>query len=114
MSVNCTPTAAQIAAGIARELRSSQHLWRKAARFGPALCLCGLIGKHCARAFTDSKQECRKARKRCREAFCALAGCEYLDQWNDTRGRTVDDVIVLCEKVARSRDSRESLRRRAA
>ena len=88
-SCEVSDSVQRIASSIAAELRVNPKAWAKGPSGGPALCLCGLIGKHRlqgARSMTA--------------AFTAAADVGYLHIWNDQPERTVAGVIELCERVA--------------
>lgn len=79
--------AADVARDIAQELREHPERWTQDASGG---CLRGLIGKH-IRAHADQVSR----------TFASVAGVQHLHLWNDAPGRTVRDVIALCDRLAR-------------
>lgn len=101
----------QIAADIARELREHPGRWFQGAlvRFASgaststgyglqrvdAVCWC-LEGHICKRVDDEVRLV---AMNKFHEAALIPEGS--LNSWNDKPGRTVEDVIALCEKVAR-------------
>lgn len=96
----------EIAADIARELREHPERWTKGRdardREGRAVCptdpsaVCWCLIGHCdRRSDAYAYVEFREIAKRFVEG-------RVLTFWNDHPSRTVDDVIELCDKVAKS------------
>lgn len=96
-------TAQEIAEDIARELRANPNAWYRGAfsNLGncdgswndpeaTAWCLSGHLKKR-----GDTRLS------RFYDAFSRYAGGSIC-QWNDEPGRTVDEVIALCDRVAES------------
>lgn len=101
-----------VAADIARELREHPALWMQGhlvrfrehagfsdlvlrARDARAECWC-LIGHICKRLpDPDDSMACRML-------FEQHVGTFELAAWNDTPGRTAQDVVALCDEVAAS------------
>lgn len=96
-------SAQAAAADIARELREHPEQWRKGVEVavqvevvddGPC-CLVMHLNRRGVRTFSPAYA-----------TFVRLSGGVVdqgeISKWNDARERSVDDVITLCEKVARS------------
>lgn len=92
-------TAQEVATDIARELRSNPAAWHQgnfnngSASYGhlaTAWCLSGHLRKR-GHALGESVYD----------AFLEHIGADYVVcEWNDTPGRTVEEVIALCDRVA--------------
>lgn len=98
-------TVQQIAAEIAQELREHPERWTQGvfARDEKGIpcfpndskaecwCILGFIHKSKPKTPDFWPQLCN---------LCGIENTGHLSKWNDAPGRTVDDVIALCEKVA--------------
>ena len=98
-----------LAANIARTLRHHPESWcQKYLSRGAQACLIGQIQRNLpavARAFAI--ENALELEREVRRAFCVAAGVRHrrtsidlLGLWNDAPGRTVEDVIELCDRVA--------------
>lgn len=100
-----------LAANVARTLRECPEAWcQKYLVHGEQACLIGQIQGHLAAVVAALNiEDALQLECEARHAFCVAAGVRHrrkgidlLGPWNDAPGRTIEDVIALCDRVAQA------------